>query len=315
MYRRLAMTIVWQLLIFSVGSSSPAAEVTAVAAEQAAPGAEQAAPAAEQAMPAAAEETPTPAEEQEVDSVAGDGGSSDGLAAQEPLPDEPPEAAQSADSPQEAEAADGQPAAGEQPVRQGNLVRMTEDYDLWIDTQRRLVVVDGEICLREGMLEMFACPRGTKEHESIVSVNCPPRFVHAALLAVGAEPGRPVQFAPEYVPADGPVIHVWVLWIDEQGQRRRNRAQDWIKNLKTEQPMVHDWVFAGSGFWFDEHAGQRQYYADGGDFICVANFTTAMMDLPVKSPQDNIDLLFTAYTERIPPLGTRVRLVLIPEFD
>ncbi len=226
-----------------------------------------------------------------------------------------PEAAEEPTEPERTAAAEAEPAAAVQPQRHGNLIRMTEDYDLWIDTRRRLVVVDGEICLREGMLEMFACPRGTKEHESIVSVNCPPRFVHAALLAVGAEPGRPVQFAPEYVTAEGPVVHVWVLWIDEDGQRRRNRAQDWIKNVKTEQPMVHDWVFAGSGFWFDEHTNQRQYYADGGDFICVANFPTAMMDLPVKSPQDNIDLLFTAYTERIPPLGTRVRLVLIPQLD
>jgi hypothetical protein len=74
-----------------------------------------------------------------------------------------------------------------------NLVRLTKDYPIWIDSQRKLVLVDGVICLREGLLEMFACPRGTKEHESIVAVDCKAQYVHAALLAVGAMPGQPVQ--------------------------------------------------------------------------------------------------------------------------
>lgn len=224
-------------------------------------------------------------------------------ASQDAVQQERPEQQPQAASP------DGAPA----PARK--LVRLARDYDLWVDLERRLVVVDGEICLREGMLEMFACPRGTKEHESIVSVNCRPKLVHAALLAVGAQPGQPVQFHPEYVGASGTVVEVLVLWVDEDGQRHRARAQDWIKNVRTEKPMEHDWVFAGSGFWYCEHTEQQHYYADGGDFICVANFPSAMMDLPVKSPQDNADLLFTAFTERIPPLGTRVRLVLIPQLD
>jgi hypothetical protein len=37
-----------------------------------------------------------------------------------------------------------------------------------------------------------------------------------------------------------------------------------------------------------------------------------MLDLPIASTADNDDLQFAAFTERIPPLGTNVRLVLIP---
>jgi len=79
--------------------------------------------------------------------------------------------------------------------------------------------------------------------------------------------------------------------------------------------MEYDWVFAGSGFWTDPNTGERIYYGDGGDFICVSNFATATLDLPVLSPQDNVDLLFSALTEAIPPLGTRVRLVLRPRLE
>src|SRR5437762_345434 len=51
------------------------------------------------------------------------------------------------------------------------LRKLSETSDIWLDTKRKAVVVDGQVCLREGQLEMFACPKGTKEHESVVSVN------------------------------------------------------------------------------------------------------------------------------------------------
>jgi hypothetical protein len=194
------------------------------------------------------------------------------------------------------------------------LKRMTKDYDIWIDTKRKAVVVDGQIALREGQLEMFACPKGSKEHESVVAVNAKPQFVHGALLAVGAKSGSPVQFDPDYKPATGQVIDVFVLWKDEGGKNQKVRAQEWIKHVKTGKPMPYNFVFAGSGFWKDED-GKQYYYADGGDFICVSNFPSAMLDLPVESSQANAELLFVANTEKIPPKGTKVRLVLIPRVE
>lgn len=195
------------------------------------------------------------------------------------------------------------------------IVRMTKDYELWIDPKRKWVIVDGQVCLREGLLEMFACPKGSKEHESIVSVNCTAQFVHAALVAVGAEPGKPVSFDPTYRAATGPVVEIHVLWKDAAGSKHRVRAQEWIKELKADKAMSQSWVFAGSSVWTDETTGKRYYQADGGDLICVSNFPTAMLDLPVASSQSNESLMFTAWTDRIPPLGTKVRLVLIPQVE
>lgn len=194
------------------------------------------------------------------------------------------------------------------------LTRLSKEYDLWIDPKRKLVVVDGKVVLREGQLEMFACPKGTKEHESIVAVNSKAQFVHAALLAVGAVAGKPVQFDPKYVPASGTTIDITILWKDKDGNRQKARAQDWIKHVKTDKAMSYDWVFGGSGFWTDD-TGRRYYYGDDGDFICVSNFGSAMLDLPVESTQANADLLFVAFTEKIPPQGTPVRLVLAPRLS
>ena len=156
---------------------------------------------------------------------------------------------------------------------------------------------------------MFACPQGTKEHESIVALNAKAYQIHAGLLAIGATPGRPVRYQPNYSPAEGPKIQVMVQWR-EDGKPRSVRAQDWIRQTGTDKQMEHDWVFAGSGFWKDTATGKEHYLAEGGEVICVSNFGTAMLDLPIQSSQDNAALMFEAFTERIPPVGTPVRLVL-----
>jgi hypothetical protein len=195
------------------------------------------------------------------------------------------------------------------------LVRLSEEGGAWFDPARKLVVVDGTVCLREGQLELFACPRGTKEHESVVSVAAKPFNVHAGLLRIGAQTGNPASYDPTYVSATGTPIDVWILWKDKQGNKRTARAQEWIKNTRTGKQMEHPWVFAGSSFWTDEETGQRYYNADGGDFICVSNFPTAMLDVPVESSQANAELLFEAFTERIPARGTHVRLLLIPRLE
>ena len=211
------------------------------------------------------------------------------------------------------DAAKRKPAAP--PVELPGLTRLAKDYEVFIDMKNKQVVLDGEVCLREGPLEMFACSEGTKEHEAVVAVKSPARFVHAALLAVGAKVGHSVRFRPEYRSAAGTTIDIYVYWKDKAGKTKKVKAQEWIKNIKTDRAMAYDWVFAGSGFTVDEETGERHYHADGGDFICVSNFSTATLDLPVKSSQDTADLLFAAFTQRIPPLKTPVRMVLVPRLE
>jgi uncharacterized protein (TIGR03067 family) len=183
---------------------------------------------------------------------------------------------------------------------------------LWIDKEHKRVVIDAEVCLREGSLEMLACPAGSKEHESVVAIVPRASFVHTALLAVGGESGRPVQFWPAYSPASGDRIDVFLLWDEKDGTKRQVAGQHWVRNKETRKAMEWHWVFAGSGFSTDESSGKRHYHGDAGDFICVSNFATATMDIPVESTHQNAGLLFEAFTENIPPLGTKVKMVLVP---
>ncbi|NND99246.1 MAG: hypothetical protein HKN47_18155 [Pirellulaceae bacterium] len=184
---------------------------------------------------------------------------------------------------------------------------------LWVDRKLRRVYIDGYVAMREGALEMFACPVGTKEHESIVGALAKSREVHAGLLAIGAKPGSPVKFLPEFVPPKGQVIRVWVCWRDEDGKFHVTDARKWVlKNGTDADEMTAEWVFAGSGFWKDPSDGREYYRADGGDMICVSNFSTAMIDVNVSSSAEANDLQYIPFVDRIPKRETPVRLVLTP---
>lgn len=77
--------------------------------------------------------------------------------------------------------------------------------------------------------------------------------------------------------------------------------------------MEATWVFAGSTFAVDEIAGHKVYLAESGDVICVANFPSALIDIAAKSSAEGQEsLLFEAWTERLPPLGTEVQLEVTP---
>lgn len=211
-----------------------------------------------------------------------------------------------------ARADEPRPAPGPAPELPKECVRLSPEADVWIDRAGKQVVLEGRVVLRAGPLELLACPEQTKEHEAIVALKTKAFVVHTALLAVGAEVGAAVQYDPEYRPASGTPIDVEVRWVDSQGKTQSLPAQQWIRDVKTGQAMATSWVFAGSGFWENPDTRERYYLAEDGDLICVSNFPSATLDVPIESSQANEALLFEAFTDRIPPLDTRVQLRLKP---
>lgn len=196
--------------------------------------------------------------------------------------------------------------------RHPELRRLSPRDAVWIDVPGKRVVVGGEVVIDRGPIEVFACPRGTKEHEAIVATRSTAQLVHVGLLAIGLDPGHPVVFSPEPRPAEGPRVDVRVRWQEADGTMREVRAADWIRNTRTGKPLDVDFVFAGSTFWTDPLDGKEYYQADGGDLICVSNFPTATLDLPIESSQSNEALLFEAFEGRVPPRGTPVEIILAP---
>ena len=192
-----------------------------------------------------------------------------------------------------------------------NMTRLDKQSRVWVDRKARRVVVDGYIALRAGQLEMLACPSGTKEHESVVAVFSKAQVVHAGLLAVGGKVGTPVVWEPTYKPPTGSEVQVIALWKDADGKKHNIDTRKWVHELGTEKGTLGpNFVFAGSKMWKDPDSNEERYLAESGDLICVSNFATATLDVPLNSSQANSGLMFAAMTDAIPPEGTPIRLVL-----
>jgi hypothetical protein len=192
-------------------------------------------------------------------------------------------------------------------------VKVGPNVELEVQGKKRRVLVSATVCLRKGQLEQLLCRKNTKEHEAILSADVDARKIHEALILAGAVEGSPVRFVPRYRPASGTPIKI-SLRYEEKGKQVTVSARSWVKNAKTGQDLDSDWVFAGSQLVpnpFDK-TKPKMYLANDGDVICVSNFETAMLDLPIRSSKDAADLAYEAHTERIPPVDTKVTVILEP---
>jgi hypothetical protein len=211
-----------------------------------------------------------------------------------------------------AEGGDGPAAPQAKPsdvkkVPMGNNVRVEVEGD-----KVARVVIDAVVCMREGPIEQLLTRKRTKEHEAILAADVDARNIHAALLVAGAKEGSPVRYQPRYEPPSGSRIKV-MLQYEDKGKLVTVPAQQWIRHGRTGKDLGIDWVFAGSKLVDIPMEENRKYYlANDGDVICVSNFDTALLDLPIQSPQANADLVFEAHTPRIPPRDTKVTVILEP---
>ena len=125
--------------------------------------------------------------------------------------------------------------------RLDGLIPLNKRETVLLDTQGKRVLIKSKVVLREGMLEMFACPKQTKEHESILAVDAKAYAIHAGLLVIGAKPGKPVQFykpdpeeprkyVEDYNPPTGQRLNIFVQWKDQQGKRHRVSAKSWVRH-------------------------------------------------------------------------------------
>lgn len=214
-----------------------------------------------------------------------------------------------------------EPTAGELPERPAEQAKPAEtrvvpagkNVSIEIQGDRRRVLIKTEVCLVKGPLELLLCKNQTKEHEAILHGDFDAHDIHKALLVAGAEPGAPVQYQPAYKPARGSKVKV-LLQYEQKGKLVTVPAKSWVRDMKTGKELQVDWVFAGSQLVKDGLDPKQPpfYLANGGDVICVSNFEDALLDLPIESSKVDADRQFEAFEERIPPLETKVTVILEP---
>ena len=186
-----------------------------------------------------------------------------------------------------------------------------------LDLANRRITLEATVCLRKGALELLVSRKGAgRDHESILHTEAAPSDVHAALLALGLSPGLPARWwalpdgGGQAIPPRGARLTIRLRWTDDGGNVRECHAADWLELTGQEDPgsIAGQWVFVGS-----ELMPNGAYWADGtGEVVCVSNFPSTLIDVPFESSSRNALLLYMANTDAIPPLGTKVEVVLTP---
>lgn len=201
-----------------------------------------------------------------------------------------------------------------------------------INLEERCVDVEAAVCLRRGLLELVACTKGTKEHESIVAIAARPMHIHAALLLLGAKPGSPAtrqQLGAQAgrwidVPPHGGPVDVSLVLKGEEGGMVEHPISDFIapSRRRSAAPAsvdqearfpTHTFLFAGSVLHGDG-PGPRRYLSDeSGNVISLATFGDELLCLPAMHSQDNDALMWQVDAAKLPEVGANVILRLRPQ--
>ena len=211
---------------------------------------------------------------------------------------------------------------------------------LKIDVRNRCVDIDATVCLDQGSLELVACTKGSKEHESIVAVDARPMHIHTALLLLGANNGNPAmrkQLDEEDgrwvdLPPGGDPIDAYLVFKNSEGNVLERPVSDFVapehrradeigvvensgEEGKAEQDneLSHEFLFAGSQL-LDDGKRPRRYLADmSGHVISIATFGDELLCLPGVRNHAIGALLWRVDSTHLPGVGSKVTLRLRPK--
>lgn len=201
-----------------------------------------------------------------------------------------------------------------------------------VDVEAKIVEFDGHVPIvvndpeaPDVYLEVIACTPDTKEHESLVVTEARPSHIHAALLMIGLQPGKPGSWTWDGAGAEaklnahdpsGDAVRIELLWTDPAGAARSARPADWMMNKESGQALADlPFIFAGSQM-LDRGLGLGELYdADGaGTLIGLATFGAETIAWPTTfSPDADVaEPVWIANPKTTPSVDTPVRVRLTP---
>ncbi len=182
-------------------------------------------------------------------------------------------------------------------------------------------------------LEVICCAPNTREHETFLITTVRPSHIHAALLAVGLQPGSPggwVLRDGKLVPTapSGDALTVRIVYSGADGREMEANPLDWAINARDRVPFQTSeaalatqrgeprpgWLFTGSKVVKRKNAAGEEhevYDADGsGTIIGLTTFGSEVIgwsrlispDATVEEPEWIADFAKT------PPAETKVRV-------
>ena len=194
-----------------------------------------------------------------------------------------------------------------------------------VNLEEWCVDVDAYICLKKGVLELIACTKASKEHESIVAVESTAKHIHTALLLLGAEAGSPARRKPVDdeknawmdVPPSGAPVDVFLVFDNEESAKPVEKPiNEFITQEDGEIFSTNTFLFAGSILHSSDNNGPNHYMADkSGNVISISTFGDEVLCLPGLHSQVNTELYWNVAGDKLPDVGTPVILRLRPHTD
>ena len=152
-------------------------------------------------------------------------------------------------------------------------------------------------------------PRGQKAHETVVTIECKPSEVHAALESLGLKPGHPAE--GEDGEAEGPEVKVSVVLPGGKTVPIEKTLVD--KKTGKAMPALH-WKFCGSAMKQpDPNKPEKVYGADEAmNLITVFPVTADVVIQSNLTLKDSSLIKMETNKSVLPPEGTDVKLVISP---
>lgn len=198
-----------------------------------------------------------------------------------------------------AAASGGEPAAA--PVWKDGVAHLGS---VRVDPRTRTVLADGWVNQVSGPIELLACGKGGKTHESVFVLDVHPLDLQTGLLLLGLEPGTPPSGLGQ-PGAAGPVLDIHVDW-ELKGKRRSLPAERFILHVERQQPLKKiPWLFTGSTI----EDGEFKALAEES---LVATYWDPWAILNIGDPAGADDEILAVNKRLIPPLNTPITMRFRP---
>ncbi|HLY73614.1 MAG TPA: YdjY domain-containing protein [Planctomycetota bacterium] len=178
------------------------------------------------------------------------------------------------------------------------------------------VVVPGVVLVTRGLVELFGCGEGGKEHETVIRLESNVQSLDLALTSAGLKRGKLPPKTDLSLPDQGSRVLVLVQWVDKDGKLVTHRSEDLIVSMRRNSTMPRvGWTYVGQ--WMDvadptspKGESKHKVLAATGSRSLVTTFRdrSALLDNPLEEAVD--DTLFGSNYMLLPPTGTPVRVIL-----
>jgi hypothetical protein len=176
-----------------------------------------------------------------------------------------------------------------------------------LDLSKKTITIYGNVNMSYGLIELLACTKIGKLHESALVMDVQPVHLQTALILLGLEHEGGLRYQGDPRTPKGDRVRIWVEWDGDDGKSRRHRAEDLVFNRVTGSHMKHtDWVFSGSRI---DSNGVFMAQAIG-TLITTFHDPDAIIDNPL--PEGGDDTVYIVNAQIAPPKGTPIRMIITP---